>query len=124
MLVPVTVIGTVVAAICRPPRRSGAALTGRLKILVARTVQVDSIPARGSVEREGANEEAASASAKSTAHVIDVLILYGLCGGLRGCGGLAKGRKGDGQIGWENKSQIWLLQLVAFTTYMASFLVI
>ena len=102
MLVPVTVIGTVVAAICRPPRRSGAALTGRLKILVARTVQVDSIPARVSVEREGANEEAASASAKSTAHVIDVLILYGLCGGLRGCGGLARGegRKGAGQIGW------------------------
>jgi hypothetical protein len=75
MLVPVTVIGTVVAAICRPPRRSGATRTGRLTVGIARTVQVAAIPARGSVEREGANAAAASASETRTAHVVDVLIL-------------------------------------------------
>ncbi len=86
MLVPVTVIGTLLAAICRPPRRSGAARTGRLATVVARAGQAAAIPpARGSTDKPGAKAAAPSASAMSTAHVIDVLISalkLAECGGL------------------------------------------
>ena len=86
MLVPVTVIGMLAAAICRPPRRSGAARTGRLATGVARAGQAAAIPpARGSADKPGAKAAAPSASAMSTAHVVDVLILAlagaGRCGG-------------------------------------------
>jgi hypothetical protein len=76
MLVPVTVMGMFVAAICMLVRRSGAARTALWASGNERAGHVAVRPARGSTEKEaGANAVTPSASAIRARHFVVVFIL-------------------------------------------------